>query len=147
MALHRQLQRKPPHHSSEACHTNLLGKVVQQGVEAFEAALVDRHPDAPELVVTAFVEGDPLGRRGCGHVCEARGGVGRVGEGRGIFRWGPGVPRLCLDRLHAAISHTPEGHGVTEMVPLFSTTVTKTVFQIQMYIFVFSSKSHKWASR
>lgn len=71
MHLHSQLQKKYLHHSSESSHTNLLGKVVQQGVKAFEAALVDCHPDAPELAVAAFVEGDPLGRRGCGHMGKA----------------------------------------------------------------------------
>lgn len=43
---------------------HLLGKVIQEGVEAFEAAFVDCHPDAPELAVAAFVERDPLGRDG-----------------------------------------------------------------------------------
>lgn len=54
--------------SKQKCHANLLGKVIQQGIEAFEAAFVDCHPDAPELAVAAFVEGDPLGRGGCGQV-------------------------------------------------------------------------------
>lgn len=120
MNLHSQLQKKPPRHSSEICHTNLLGKVVQQGVEAFEAALVDCHPDAPKLAVAAFVEGDPLGRGGCGHMCGAQVGLGWLGEGegRGMFRWGLGVPHPCLDRLHAAISRTPEGDKQTINHPL-----------------------------
>jgi len=85
--------------------TDLLGKVVQQGVEAFEAALVDGHPDAPEPAVAAFVEGDPLGR---GHTGGgARVGGGPRGEGRGMFRRGMGVPHLCEDRMHAATSRTP----------------------------------------
>lgn len=54
--------------SKQKCHANLLGKVIQQGIEAFEAAFVDCHPDPPELAVAAFVEGDPLGRGGCGQV-------------------------------------------------------------------------------
>lgn len=85
--------------------TNLLGKVVQQGVKAFEAALVDGHPDAPELAVAAFVEGDPLGRTGCGQTA----GGGPRGERRGMFTRGPGVPHLCVDQVHAATSRTPEG--------------------------------------
>lgn len=76
---------------------HLLGKVIQQGIKAFEAALVDCHPDTPELAVTASVEGDPLGRGGCGHMGEAYVGEGWRGEGRGMFRWGPGVPHACLD--------------------------------------------------
>ena len=95
-----------------------MGKVVQQGVEAFEAALVDRHLDAPELAVAAFVEGDPLGRGVCGHMCEASVGGGPRGEVRGIFRLGLGVPHLCMHRMHAAISHTPEGHTNKENVDL-----------------------------
>lgn len=49
-------------------HTDLLGKVVQQGVKAFEAPFVHCHPDASELAVAAFVEGDPFSRGGRGHV-------------------------------------------------------------------------------
>lgn len=73
----RQLQKRSLGHRSATCRTNLLGKVVQQGVKAFEAALVDRHPDAPELAVAAFVKGDALGRSGCDHVRGAQAGVGR----------------------------------------------------------------------
>lgn len=69
--LRSQLQKKSLHHSSHTRPTNLLGKVIQQGVKAFEAALVDSHPDAPKLTVTTFVEGNPLCWGGCGHMGEA----------------------------------------------------------------------------
>lgn len=69
--LHSQLQKKSFHHSSDTRPTNLLGKVVQQGVETFEAALLDGHLDTPELAIAAFVEGDPLGWGGCDHMGRA----------------------------------------------------------------------------
>lgn len=93
--------------SKQKCHANLLGKVIQQGIEAFEAAFVDCHPDAPELAVAAFVEGDPLGRGGCGQGCVAWVNVGGLGEGRGMFRCQPGVPHSGLVQRHAAASHKP----------------------------------------
>lgn len=85
----------------------LLGKVIQQGVEAFEAAFVNRHLDAPELGVAAFVERDPLGRGGSGQMHAARVSVGGLGEGRTMFRCQPGVPHPGLVREHAAASHKP----------------------------------------
>lgn len=81
---------------------HLLGKVIQQRVEAFEAAFVDGHFDSPELAVSALVEGDAFG---WAHMGKTR-RLGRVGllgrgEGRGmLFRWGERIPHPDLDRLH-----------------------------------------------
>lgn len=98
--LKSKLQRRSLHLTRSA---NLLRKVVQQGVETFKTALVDGHPDPPELAVAASVEGDPLGRGGRGHT-----GATRIEErGCGIFRRGSGVPRPHLDRLQALISRAP----------------------------------------
>lgn len=77
--------------------TDLLGKVIQQGVEAFEAAFVHRHPDASKLAVATFVEGDPFGRGRRGHMCRPWIGFRWSGEGRGMFRRGLGVPHPRLD--------------------------------------------------
>lgn len=99
--------KSPTLASKQKHHPHLLGKVIQQGVEAFEAALVDCHPDAPELAVAAFVESDALGRGGCGQMCVAWVRGGRLGEGRCMFRCRLGVPRPGLVRKHAAASHKP----------------------------------------
>lgn len=72
--------------------TNLLRKVIQQGVETFKAALVNGHPDTPKLAVATFVESDSLGRDGRGHMGVARIGGRGFREGRGMFRRGSGVP-------------------------------------------------------
>lgn len=82
-----------------------MGKVVQQGVKTFEAALVDGHPDAPELAVPTFVEGDPFGRRGGDHMgVVGIGGSGRCRVGRRMFRWMLGLQQDSLDRMHNLIS-------------------------------------------
>lgn len=77
---------------------HLLGKIIQQRVEAFEATFVDGHFDSPKKAVSALVEGDAFGR-GAAHMGRAP-LVGR-GKGRGIlFRWGVRVPHPGPDRLH-----------------------------------------------
>lgn len=93
--------------SKQKSPANLLGKVIQQGIEAFEAAFVDCHLDTPEFAVAAFVESDPLGQGGPGQMCVAWVGVGGLGEGRGIFRCRLGVPHPGLVQPHAAVSHKP----------------------------------------
>lgn len=40
----------------------------------------------------------------------ARVGRGRGRDGEDMFKWGPGVPQPCLDRMHAVVSHTPGKH-------------------------------------
>lgn len=94
--------------------TDLLGKVIQQGVKTFEAALVDGHPDAPELAVPTFVEGDPFGRWRCDHMGVV--GIGR--RDRCMFRWMLGVPQDGLGRMHALISQAParQRQKHTEMI-------------------------------
>lgn len=45
-----------------------------------------------------------------------------------MLRWGPRVPHPCLDRLHAAISCTPEGGGGGAQNDLFY--LLHTCFQL-----------------
>lgn len=73
---------------------HLLGKIIQQGVKAFEAAFVHGHFDSAELTVSALVKGDAFGWGGA-HVGQAP--LGGCERRVMLFGRGVRVPHPDLD--------------------------------------------------